>query len=116
VKYYLGAQVAHGLHLARIGALRNGYDGFRAEDAGGIGDGLAVITGGSGSHTPAFFLLRKLGEQVNAAPHLEGAQSLMVLVLYIDLSAQKLVEGEVVMERGPDHVREDAPLGLDDIR
>ena len=111
----LSAHVTYGLHLAWVGPMGHRNDGVDPEDAGGVGDGLAVVAGGGGGDALTPFFLRELGDEVDPPTHLEGAQPLVVLVLYVDLGLQKLAQRGVVVQGGPDYVGGDAPPGLDDV-
>ena len=70
----LGAQGPHGCYLYRIGFLRQHDKGPGAKQSAGIGYGLAMVSGGSGNHPAAAFLLAQVGQQVDSSPGFECPQ------------------------------------------
>jgi hypothetical protein len=77
----LGAEAAHRGDLDRVRVLGDADRRLHAEEAGGIGDRLSVVSGRGGDDAAFAFFLVELGDQVDPAPDLEGADRLVVLVL-----------------------------------
>ena len=115
VKYDVGAQVAHRLNLADVGALRDGDRRRGPEHPRGVGYGLAVVAAGGGGHAPGAFGVRKLRHEVDPAPDLERTQKLMVLVLDVDFRIEKLVERKVVVKRRAHYMRFDSTPCLQNV-
>ncbi len=71
-----------------------------AEEARGVGDGLAVVPGGDGDQAAVALLLCEVGDEVDAAPHLEGSGRQVVLVLDARVRAHELRQAGVGVQRG----------------
>ena len=87
----LGAEAAHRGDLDRVRLLRDADRRPHAEEAGGVGDRLAVVAGRGGDHAALPLVCAELRDQVDPAAHLEGADRLVVLVLDEDVGAEQLV-------------------------
>ena len=106
---HLGAERAHRGQLDRVGRLGNEDRGRDAEQPGRVGDRLPVVAGGGGQH--AGLSLRRLQrrDQIDPAPHLEGAGGEVILMLDVHLGADQVVEQRVVAKRRAREVGSDAP-------
>ena len=108
VKHDFGTHAAHGRDLARIGAFRHDDDNANIEQLPRIRDRLAVIARGSADQSAAAFGRSHLRNQVDAAAHFEGTDRLVVLVLYVNLRADQVVQRGIVEERRRTQIRGDA--------
>ena len=109
----LRAEVADGLHLAGVRALRDGNVRLRAEHGRGERDRLPVVAAGGRRHAPVELVLRELRHQVHPAAYLERADALMVFVLDADFRrAQQLLQADVAVKRRPRHAPLDSLLRL----
>src|SRR5712691_3127949 len=111
-----GTEGLHGLDLDRVSLLGHADDRADAEQAGGVGDRLAVVPGGGAGHSSTALVLGELGEQVDAAAYLERADRQMVFVLNPELGAGQRVEGRVSVKRRRREVRSDSLPGRQDVR
>ncbi len=109
------AVAAHGVDLDRVGAFRDDDDGAGVEELGRVGDGLAVVAGGGGNHAAGAFFRRKMGHEVDAAAHFEGADGLVVLVLDMDFGAHEVIEARVVVERRGVQIAADDGVRREDV-
>ena len=88
----LGAERPHRGELHRVRVLGHADARCDAVEARGIGDRLAVVSCRRRDQPARPLVLGELGDEVDPAAHLEGADRLVVLVLHPDLGADQLVE------------------------
>jgi hypothetical protein len=108
VKDELGAEAAHRGHLHRVRVLGYADRRLHAEETGGEGERLAVVSGRGGDDAAPALIRGELRDQVDAAPHLEGADRLVVLVLDEHLRVEQFAQGGVAVKRRGPQVRRDS--------
>ena len=75
-----------------------------------------MVAGGRRGDTALQLFGSELREQVDAAPHLECAEPLVIFVLDVNMArAEQLFQTDVPMKGRPGDIARDAPLRLEDI-
>ncbi len=111
----LRAEPAHGLDLDAVRAFGDADRRPDAEEPSGEGDRLPVVSGRGCDDSALPLAVRELGDEIDAAPDLEGADRLVVLVLQEDVGSEQLVETCVAIERSRSKVRCDATARHEDV-
>ena len=96
------------LDLERVRPLGDAHRRRDAEEAGGVGDRLAVVPGRGGDQSALTLVGSQLRDEVDAAAHLEGADRLVVLVLHPDLRPDERLERRIAVERRRPQIGRDA--------
>jgi hypothetical protein len=112
---HLGSEAAHRCDFHRVRALGRADRGRDAEQARRVGDGLPVVSRRRGEDAVLPLLGRELRDEVDAAPDLEGADRLVVLVLDEHRRPDQVVERGVPVERRRAQVRCDPPACVEHV-
>ncbi len=98
MKNDLSSQMLNGLHLHRIGLLRNADRCLDAKAPRPIGNRLAMVSCGGCDNAAAPLILGELGDEIDSAPYFKSAHRQVVFVFNIGLASQDLAQGGVVDE------------------
>ena len=87
-----GAEPADGIALDLRSSVGHDHRDGYAQQAAAVGNALAVVAGGRRGDPPFALCLVEQGHGIQSAPHLERAYGLEILVLDVEIQAQRLAE------------------------
>ena len=64
-----------------------------------VGDGLGVVPGRGGHHSPLLLLRGEMRDEVDSATNLKGSGGHVVFVLDVDFGVEELVELRICIKR-----------------
>jgi hypothetical protein len=94
-----GAERLNGGILVRVVVRRHNDDAAHAEQAAGVGQGLAMVAGRAADNAALLLLGRQARDEVDAAAHLEGGCGRVIFVLEVEATADPPGQRRPFVER-----------------